>query len=184
MQTMSEAANLSSESGLPPWFAVELARVQIPLLAFIRGLTACSADAWDVLQDVNQVICQKGGSIKSGPELLPWGYTIARHKVLHYRRRAARERLVFSEEMLDRVADRVSALGADYSDRVAALEGCLKKLPERQQQYFRLRYSDNLGVREISQRVGRAENAISVALHRARTALAGCVEVVLAGGSR
>lgn len=179
---MTDAVGPSPAHSLPDWFGVELAKAQMPLFAYVRNLMAGSADAWDVLQDANQVICQKAASVKSASEFLPWAYGIARFKVLHYRQRAARDRLQFSPEIVEQLADRAAAISGEFADRVVALESCLKKLPERQQQIFSLRYSQDMGLADISRRVGRRENAVAAALYRARAALAHCIKTALAGG--
>ncbi len=182
---MSETVNPSKTASLPDWFGVELARAQMPLFAYVRNLMAGSADSWDVLQDANRIICQKAATVKSADEFLPWAYTIARYKVLHYRQRLSRDRLVFSPEVLEQVADRASAMREDYSERMAALGKCFKKLTDQQRKYFVFRYIDELGLGEIARRVGRAENAVAAGLYRARTALAQCIDAALtAGGLR
>jgi RNA polymerase sigma-70 factor (ECF subfamily) len=179
---MPEIDEPSKTTSLPDWFGVELARAQMPLFAYVRNLMAGAADSWDVLQDANRVICQKAATVKSAAEFLPWAYTIARYKVMHYRQRLSRDRLVFSPEVLERLADRAPAMQEDYSDRMAALGNCVKKLTEQQRKYFVFRYIDELGLGEIARRVGRAENAVAAALYRARTALAQCIETALAAG--
>jgi RNA polymerase sigma-70 factor (ECF subfamily) len=185
-KSMDDKDNPSATAGASPaWLSVEIARAQIPLYAYVRNLMGGSADAWDVLQDANRVICEKAANVKSPAEFLPWAYTVARYEVLHYRQRAARERLVFSPEVIELLADEGSAVCGDFADRTVALETCFKKLPERQQQYVRLHYTDELGVGEIARRFERGENAIAAALYRARVALARCIEATLAlGGSR
>jgi RNA polymerase sigma-70 factor (ECF subfamily) len=179
---MDEQGKLPEATGAPAWLSVEIARAQIPLYAYVRSLMGGSADAWDVLQDANRVICEKAGSLKSSADFLAWAYTVARYEVLHYRQRAARSRLVFSAEVIEQLADEGTAACGDFADRTAALESCFKKLPERQQQYVRLHYTDELSVGEIARRTARGENAIAAALYRARVALARCIEAALAVG--
>jgi RNA polymerase sigma-70 factor (ECF subfamily) len=176
------SAGASDASHLPEWFGVELARAQMPLLAYIGNLVAGSPDAWDILQDANRVLCQKASDARSADEFLPWAYTVAKYKVLQYRQRLSRDRLVFSPEVVERLADRAAAMTSDYAERLSALHRCLAKLSELQRKFMVFRYVDELSVGEIARRTSRAENAVSAALHRARAALAQCVETALAAG--
>jgi len=181
---MADAEKTSDAGGTPAWFSVELARAQFPLYSYVRSLMAGSEDAWDVLQEANRIMCQKAEAVKSAAEFLPWAYTVARYEVLTYRKRASRDRLVFTVDVLDGLAERASSASAGFADPLEALDGCLQKLPERQRQYVTLRYSDELTVGEIARRLQRNENAVAAALYRARMALARCVQTVLSlGGS-
>ncbi len=173
---------LGASAGTPAWFSAELARAQFSLYTYVRTLLAGSPDAWDVLQEANRVMCQKAADVGSAAEFLPWAYTVARYEVMTHRKRMSRDRLVFSAGVLDSLAARASTVSTGFADRTAALENCLKKLPERQRQYVALRYSDALSVGEIARRVARAENAVAAALYRARTALARCIEAALSLG--
>ena len=143
---------------------------------------AGAADAWDVLQEANRVMCQKSGDVGSAAEFLPWAYTVVRYEVMTYRKRAARDRHVFDLEVLDRLAERAELQNAGFADRLAALDECLKKLPDRQRHCIALRYSESLSVGEIAERIERAENAVAAVLYRARTALAQCIEAKMARG--
>ena len=124
-------------------------------------------------------------SVKSASDFLPWAYSIARYKVLQYRQSAAREKLVFSPDVVERLADRAAELTSNYAERLSALSKCMAKLSELQRKLVAFRYVDELSVGEIASRTNRATNAVSAALHRARTALAQCIETtLLAGGLR
>jgi RNA polymerase sigma-70 factor (ECF subfamily) len=174
---MSEGPNNAAE-----WFGRELAKAQSALYAYTCALTAGSPDAWDILQNANRVICQKAGELRSPEGMIPWAYTVVRYEVMAYRKQTAVRRQRFSDVVLDEVAERAAKHNAGTSDRMSALEECLKKLPEHQAQCVTLRYQEGVPLGDIAQRFSRSENAIAAALYRARSALAKCVERTLTQG--
>jgi RNA polymerase sigma-70 factor (ECF subfamily) len=180
---MSPEHNLrESPTGQPDWFAAELAAAQIPLWAYIRTLLAGSEGAWEVLQNANRVMCEKAAEVTDLSGFRPWAYTVVRYEVLTYRKRAARDRHVFSQAVVEKLADRAAAQDDEFEDRVAALKHCLGELPERQRQSLDLRYREGNSLGEIARLLQRSETAVGAMLYRARLALARCIEGRMVSG--
>src|SRR5437899_2667383 len=81
------------------------ARHEPGLRAFVRSLLP----AWDLVDDVIQDAClvmwKKFDQFEPGTDFLCWACTIARFEVLKCRRKHARDRHVFDEQLLDALAD-------------------------------------------------------------------------------
>jgi RNA polymerase sigma-70 factor, ECF subfamily len=171
-----------SEDGGGGWFDRELARAQSALYAYACTLMAGSADAWDVLQEANVVMWQKVAEVTSPADFAPWAYTVVRYQVMAHRKRMSRDRHMFSLGVLERLAEPAAVLSTEFEGQVAALEDCLKELPEQQREYLSLRYIEGMAVKDIARCVNRTENAVAATLYRARLALAKCIEAKMAGG--
>ncbi len=178
----AEPPHLETCGDQPEWFAAELARAQIPLLAYIRTLLAGSEGAWEVLQNANRVMCEKASEVGVRADFRLWAYTVVRYEVLTYRKRIARDRHVFSQTVLEKLADRAAAQDDEFGDRVAALRHCLGELTERQRQYLDLRYHDGNSLGEIARMLQRSEASVGAMLYRVRLALARCIEGQMAKG--
>ena len=85
------------------------------------------------------------------------------------------ERLAASQEPSDAAQDQ---------DRLRALRGCMDGLPERQKQIVKLRYSMELGCKDIAQSIGSSSDAVKMTLSRIRESLRRCIQTRLAGEVR
>ena len=63
---------------------------------------------------------------------------------------------------------------------MAALRGCIEKLPERGREMIKLRYSLGISCREVASRIGQTVGGVKMAMVRLRGALHGCIKARLA----
>ena len=82
----------------------EIARHQTRLRALVRCLLVRSADVDDLVQEINSVLWEKADSFEHGTDFWAWASQISRFKALNQVRKYARERLVFDDEMLAKIA--------------------------------------------------------------------------------
>lgn len=113
---LGETPRVEKHDTQPEWFAEELAAAQIPLPAYIRTLLAGGKGAWDVLQDANRVMCEKASEVAARSDFRPWAHTVVRYEVLAYRKRAARDRHVFSQAVLDKLAEQAASQHNQFAD--------------------------------------------------------------------
>src|SRR5208283_4289181 len=73
--------------------------------AYIVTLLANRADADDVLQEASLVMWDKFDEEHPPDDFAAWGCRIAYFKVLDFRKKHARSRVLFSQAMLERVAE-------------------------------------------------------------------------------
>lgn len=146
------------------------------LHAFILKLVPTIADADDILQETNLVLWAKQAEFAKGTDFLAWAFRIARFQVMAYRKRQSLNRLVFSDELIDRLAERSQTLQDVSSDKREVLADCLKKLGDVQRQLLSDRYGNQLSGQEIAKKTGRNVDAIFQSLHRARESLLRCIE--------
>jgi len=157
-------------------FLAHFTRVQGPVLAYIRSLVHDAAGADDVFQAVSLTLWRRFDSFRRGEPFLPWALGIARHEVLHYWRARRRDRLVFSEAALARLADAAVSVVDEADRRQAALEACVKGLPDRQRQLVAMFYDQRLPAEQIAASWDRTVHAVYKALKVLRRSLLDCVE--------
>ena len=86
-----------------------------------------------------------------------------------------------NEALLDALAETV--LDPRYGDAdlyLAALEHCREKLNPTDEELLGLRYADNLGSREIADRLHRPQQGVCHSLKRIRRWLLDCIKIELA----
>lgn len=130
----------------------------------------------DVLQDVRIALWRKRGSFHRERPFLSWALGIARNELLHARRTAARSRLIFDAELLERCRARYEALEPELRRRRAALRSCIERLPELSRHVVRERYLEGTPVGDLARRLGKTVGALHKLLSRVRSALAECAE--------
>jgi RNA polymerase sigma factor (sigma-70 family) len=67
-------------------------------------------------------------------------------------------------------------LDETYEERAIALGRCLEQIHARSREAVRLRYAEQLAVKEVAARMHRTANAVSQLLFRARQWLIACVK--------
>ena len=93
-----------------------------------------------------------------------------------HRPRQGRNRHVFDDEAVSRIADVFEQRSDEFDDRLAALADCLKLLPEEGRRLIRRRYRDGLPVKRIAEELGHTAGRVAVRLHRLRTVLMQCIQ--------
>ena len=135
-------------------FLVLVTGAQRMLHAFILRLVPSLSDADDILQETNLVLWSKQSEYTPGSDFRAWAFRVARFQIMAYRKRQSLDRLVFGDELVDRLARLGESRGELLDDH----------------------YGDRLSGREIAEKTGRNVDAVFQAMHRARAALLHCIE--------
>jgi RNA polymerase sigma-70 factor, ECF subfamily len=152
------------------------------LYAYVLTLLPNRADAEDVLQEASLVMWDKFDAGRPPDDFAAWGCRIAYFKVLDFRKRQTRAKVVFSQAMLDHVAETaVEQAGAlQLDERREALAGCVEKLRAADRDLLARRFADGATTQSVAGQVGRSADAVYKALAKIRAALHECVERTLA----
>lgn len=105
---------------------------------------------------------------------------IARYEALMYRRRKATDRLVFSEDILELIAEEANEILVDQPLRREALSQCLLKLDRAQRDLVESVYTDGISIKDAAKRVGRTPTGLYKALARIRASLLRCITLKVA----
>src|SRR5262245_16226613 len=156
------------------------------LYAYVLTLLPRRADADDVFQEASLVLWDKFDEARPPDDFAAWACRIAYFKILDFNKKHQRARVMFSQAMLERVAETAleQAATLQLDERREALAGCLGKLSERDRCLLAERYADGGTVQSAAERLGRSPDAVYKALARTRRALFDCVTQALAAGGR
>jgi RNA polymerase sigma-70 factor, ECF subfamily len=146
------------------------------LRRFIRSLIPTWADTEEVLQQTAIVIWRKFEHYDPSTKFIKWACVIARFEALAYRRKMARDRLVFREDLFTLMADEgVEELDDHRPDHDALLE-CLSELPSKLRKFVLLAYTPGVKIKELAEEAGSSSAAYYMRLKRLRRQLMNCVE--------
>ncbi|MEM1295892.1 MAG: sigma-70 family RNA polymerase sigma factor [Verrucomicrobiota bacterium] len=152
-------------------------RYEAELRAFALTLIPQPAEADDLLQEACISMWRKIETLESEQAYRSWAYSYLRFTALNRRRKQKRSPLVFSDQLVELIANE----GEEESDFAAAeletLATCLQKLDGSQRDLISRYYaSRETTVSHLSEELGRPASGIYKALERTRDALRACIE--------
>jgi len=142
---------------------------------FVRSLLPSRGDASEVMQEVMVVLWQKFAEFDPMRDFRKWAFGIARYEALAYLRDRARDRHVFDDELVGRLADEAEAAGQRHEAQREALETCLRKLSESQRALVLSAYAKGTRIDELASQRGQTAMSLYKLLHRIRQSLLECV---------
>lgn len=174
---MSQTETESSEEDLRyEAFIQRFTHCEPDLRRFIRSLLPTWSDADEVMQQTAIVAWRKFEQYDLETNFMKWAFVIARFEALAYRRKMARDRLVFREDVFDLMADEGEEEIETRRKEHSALEECLAAMPDKQRQFITLAYTPGIKVKEMAEEAGSSAAAFYMRLKRLRHQLMGCVE--------
>lgn len=154
-------------------FRQQWVRWQPHIYAYIRSIVFNGMDAEDLLQEVAAVLWQKIDSFEPDTKFDQWAFAVARNKVLNFQKKKGRERVTFSDSLVETLAEEATKPAGDLLD---SLESCVEKLPAQHRELLRHRYEPGATGRSVAQALGRSESAVSRMLNRIYGMLMACIE--------
>jgi RNA polymerase sigma-70 factor, ECF subfamily len=149
---------------------------QRTLYGFIYTLVHNPADAEDLLQQTSLVLWQKFDEFDPDRNFSTWACGIAHFTVSDFLRKKRRSRVVFSDELIARLAeDRRNHDDQQFVDSVA-LAGCIEELSEIDRKLIRLCYSVKRDIKAAAAALGRPVASVYVSLTRVRRLLMDCLQ--------
>ena len=129
-----------------------------------------------MLQETNLFIWRHPEEYRAGTNFAAWACKIAYYQVLTFRKRQARNRLRFSDVLVEQLASNAAGDSLSVSDNVEAFESCVAKLNVQDRELLDLRYEPGATVESVARQVGRSDKAVYNALTRIRTWLLECMQ--------
>ena len=154
------------------------------LRTFVRSLLPSLADVSEVMQEVAVVLWQKFTEFDATRDFRKWAFGVARYQALAYLRDRARDRHVFDDELVGRLADEAVAAGPRHEAQREALETCLQKLPAHQRELVLSAYTEGTRMDELAAQREQTAMSLYKLLHRIRQLLLECVRRTIAREER
>ena len=163
-------------------FVALLARHDLSIRRFVRSLLPSRDGVDDVVQDTALECWNKFSEFKpespddSVQEFIRWACVIARYKVMSWQRDKARDRLVFRENVIERLAqaalDNLDQLALEQS----AVESCLGELRDDQRRLVLSVHSPGESIASIAEETGQAARRLYSKVNALRKRLLECVQ--------
>lgn len=152
---------------------------EVALHTFVRSLLPTREDAAEVMQEV-MVAIWRGAD--AAAEFRPWAFGVARNLALVHLRKRKRDRHVFDDDLVNRLAGLAVAQESQHLTEREALKGCLQKLPVSQRELVLTAYTKGTRMDDLAAQRGQTPMSLYKLLHRLRQTLLDCVQRTLAQG--
>ena len=149
--------------------------------SFLRSLLPTNTDVDEVLQEVSVVIWKKFDRFDESTDFMRWVYVIARLEALKYRRKHARNRLVFDDKVYTLLADEGKDEYPKRQQELKALNTCLTTLPENQRSLIDTIYKNKTKAVDLAEKMKTTVSSLYMKLMRTRKALYKCIKQRLEG---
>lgn len=152
-----------------------LTQHQDQLFRYIFSLVPSEADARDILQETSLALFRKFDKYDATRPFMPWAYRFAYLQVQKHREKAARSPLLFSEDVMDLLANERAHIEPQLDERLRQLDGCLGKLTPQDKELVTSRYALRQGAEEMMQHFGLSRRTLFRNLELLRQRLHDCV---------
>lgn len=152
-----------------------LTQHQEALFRYIFSLVPCEADARDILQETSVALFRKFDQYDATRPFLPWAYRFAYLQVQKHREKSARSPLLFSEDVMDLLANERTHIEPQLDERLRLLDGCLGKLTPQDKELVTSRYALRQSAEDMMQRFDMSRRTLFRNLELLRQRLHECV---------
>lgn len=173
---MPDDSQDSIRSELSEQFITRLNAAHGRLLGFLRVMLGNSADAEDVLQRASMTMWRKFAEFDPTQDFFAWASSFAFYEAKNFQRTAARSRLHFDDELLQRLAEERAPDLEHREARLAAMDRCIEELDAPARDLVREFYLNNTDISTLAQRQGRAAQTLYNKLNTLRRLLGDCMK--------
>lgn len=157
-------------------FAKLLVQHQPRLMLFIRSFVFKRSDVDDLVQEVAAKAWEQLPSYDTARPFDSWLFAIAKYEVLSYIRDRKRDRLVFGEAVVEKLAGTLDEMSqAQQLPQLEALELCLSRVPSDDRELLRQRFELNKSGQAIAKTLHISGATVSRRLQRVYGQLLLCV---------
>lgn len=149
--------------------------IQTRLYAFILMMVHNEFDAEDLLQETSAILWERFDEFERGTNFKAWAFAIAKNRACVFLRKNKNSRLLFMDEIYEKIPAIANQILDNQAYRVKALKQCINKLPPNDRQLLRMRYKDNNVPQELSEITGRPLSGLYKSLTRIHSLLRDCI---------
>jgi RNA polymerase sigma-70 factor (ECF subfamily) len=159
-------------------FILLLSENQRKIYSFVLSTVGRQNVAEEIMQQTCLMMWRNFSHFEEGTNFSAWGKEIAKYEIFNYRKRKAKE-LLLDHESLNKVLEASQQVEKSSDQRMKALDGCLKKLTEKNRCLIQYRYNEGLTCSVIAEKMNFPISTIYKTLSRVHTSLQDCIHRTL-----
>lgn len=154
-----------------------LAEHERQLSGYVHTLVPSWQDAEDVLQNTKVRLWEQFASFRRDADFGAWAIAIANYMVKTHRKNTQRQRVCFSDKLLEKISQHLPAASSPVQDdRALALVECVMALNDASRRLLRLSCVGDRKIKDIAHELGQTASATYTGLFRIRRSLFECVQ--------
>ncbi len=146
------------------------------VFSFVLAMVRNTADAEDVVQRASMTMWRCFDQYESGTNFRNWAFQISKNAALNHLTKMRRDRHVFSEKLIDLLAEQSEERAENLDARRRALDSCVEKLPAADHEMVAGCYAEGATIRSYAEQAAETANKIYKRLNRVRSQLQKCIE--------
>lgn len=146
------------------------------IYSYIVSMVPSWADADEIFQETNVRLWRDFSDFDPDTNFGAWATRVAYYQVLTWRKRASRNRLVFDDKILGKIAEHQERLAPHAEERHLAMGECMKELTTRSRDLLAHVYAQDEQIRTVAIRLNRSRDTVYKSLQRIRASLRECIE--------
>jgi len=176
---MSDRDNQFNNVSQPGKFMSLLVPNQRRILAFILSMAPNKQDTEDILQETLAEMWNKFDRFEIGTDFVAWGCTIAKYKILEFRKKTNHSRLQFNDNLIRILEIESEQKLKKMPSYIDALQQCMQKLSLKEIGFLKHRYEDDLTLTKIASRTGISLQGVHKAISIIHSKLVRCIRTSL-----
>ena len=157
-------------------FVCLLAEHERRLEEYVHALIPVWQDAEDVLQNTKLRLWEQFDSFRPNADFAAWAIAIASYMVRTHRTVSRRQRVCFSDDVLEKISQYIPNSTPRQDDRISALVECVRALSDNSRRLLRLCCMGQRKIKDVARELGQTPSATYSAFHRIRWSLFDCVQ--------
>jgi RNA polymerase sigma-70 factor, ECF subfamily len=151
---------------------------QRKIYSYVLTAVGRQAIAEEIMQQTFLMMWRNFSRFEEGTNFSAWGKEIAKYEIFNYRKKKAKE-LFLDHESLSRVLEAAQEVEKAADQRMKALDGCLKKLTDKNRSLIQYRYTEGLACSIIAEKMNFPVSTIYKTLARIHSSLQECIHRTL-----
>lgn len=172
----SSSCGLNMDSIRHEQFAKAFVQQQGRIYGCIVTMLPNRHDAEDVFQQTSLILWQKWEQFDQKQDFVAWACGIARNEVRNFLRTRGRERVAFSDKLMNELADVRLEVQPLLEKRRNLLVACMKKLDFLARELLERCYQNKEPMKIIARQLRTTTNGLYLRLRRIRRELLDCIE--------
>jgi len=154
-----------------------LAKSEPVVRSYLRSLVQDYHDHSEIMQNTFITAWEKFSQFEGDEnDFCKWACVIARYQALKHRQTQARDKLVLSDKVLEKISTEGVNDIASTERWIEKLEDCLKELPEPNRDLIKQAYTPKQTIKAMAAERETTPDALYQKLRRIRKALAKCMD--------
>ena len=160
-------------------FIEHYSKEQKKIFLFILSMVHNKADAEELMQQTAMDMWKMFERFQKGTSFAAWGCTIAKYRILDYRKKQQKNRLFLSPEVYEQVMLEMQKSEKESDKKKDALQGCLKKLKDSDLKMLMMHYEDDVSYKNIAEKLKVSKTGIYKVMTRIHMNLQKCIRQTL-----